>query len=277
MTESASQPLFVQANGIDIRYREAGSGPPLILLHGGSATNDQVWDRFGWGWNQFIGDFATDFRVLAPDLRGHGATCNPVGLVSYDLLADDLEAFIEALGLDGPSVIGFSDGGILAAVLTITRPEVVRAHVNIAGYDLFDPAAPTMELMRRRLSADDPEAQAPDLDYIEQQGGPWFDALIASHDGAQGPGTWRTLLTDAFDRWTAPIGYELDDLRRILTPTLLVAGDRDETCSPEESVRAFRLIPGSELAIVPKRRHMIAPEMVAIAKRFLAKQATTAA
>ena len=270
--DSSSAPgKFVSANGIDIHYVDAGTGPPLILLHGGSASNDPVWDRFRWGWHAYIGELAQQFRVLAPDLRGHGWTRNPDGPVSYGMLADDLSGFIQALRLDRPAVAGFSDGGILAAVLTIIEPDALSAHVNIAGYDLFDPAAPTMEIMRRALSNDDPNASRPDFDHLERVRGPWYEALIASHDGAQGPGTWRTLLADAFDRWTAPIEYDLEDLRRILTPTLVMAGDKDPMCTPEASARAFRLIPNSELAIVPNRPHVLSPEMVAVARQFVEK------
>lgn len=268
----AAPGAFARANGIDIHYRTAGSGPPLILLHGGSVSNDPVWNSLLWGWAPYIDELASSFTVLAPDLRGHGWTRNPAGSVSYDLLAEDLAALIETLGLDRPAVIGFSDGGIVASVLTIKDSDALSAHVNIAGYDLFDPASPTMAMMRKNLAAEDPSAVEPGYAQLEAQGGPWFDALLASHDAAQGPGTWRTVLGDAFDRWTAPIGHDLDELRQISTPTLIMAGDRDACCSPEESVRAFRLIPGAELAIVPRRPHVIAPEMIAIATAFLSRR-----
>lgn len=171
MADSASTApgAFVAANGIETHYWEAGSGPALILLHGGSASNDPVWEPFGWGWSAYAEQLASDFRVLAPDLRGHGWTHNPSGPVSYDLLAEDLAAFITALGLERPAVIGFSDGGVLAGVLTIREPDMLSAHVNIAGYDLFDPAAPSMENLRRTLSANDPDARRPDLDHLEAQ------------------------------------------------------------------------------------------------------------
>ena len=143
MPDVASTPpgAFVAANGIDVHYQEAGIGPPLVLLHGGSASNHSCWETFGWGWSRYLDELALAFRVLAPDLRGHGWTRNSTGSVSYDLLADDLLAFIRALGLDRPAVVGFSDGGIMAAVLAIKEPEALSALVNIAGYDLFDPAA----------------------------------------------------------------------------------------------------------------------------------------
>jgi len=259
----------VSVNGLDVRYFESGAGPQLILLHGGSATNDPVWDDLRWGWSAYIDDLARSFHVFAPDIRGHGATRNPAGTLTYDLLADDLMAFIAALGLEKPAVIGFSEGGIIATVVTIRDPIVLRAVVNIAGYDLFDPISPSMERLRRFLSRNDPTAKEPDLIHIEERGGPWFDALIGSHDAMQGSGAWRKLLVDAFDHWTAPIGYGLEDLRRVSTPTLIMAGDRDPFCGPEVSIGAFRLVPDAELAIIPNCVHAIVPEMVSAAKRFL--------
>jgi len=264
------QARFVSANDTEIHYRVAGDGRPLIVLHGGSASNDPAWDPMRWGFGAYIAELAEDFHVFAPDIRGHGATVNLAGTLSYDLLAEDLVAFVRALELERPALIGFSEGGIIGAVVTISEPDVLGPHVNIAGYDLFDPASPAMEALRRTLSHNDPNATEPDLDYIEQRGGPWFEALVASHDAAQGPGTWRRLLVDAFEHWTAPIGYSLDDLRRISTPTLIMAGDRDPFCGPAVSADAFARIPGAELAVIPNCGHIIAPEMLRTATRFIA-------
>ena len=262
---------FLAADGIDIHYVETGSGQPLILLHGGTASNHSAWDASNWGWHAYLDELSSRFRVIAPDLRGHGWTRNSAGAVSYTLLANDLAALVTGLQLERPLVMGFSDGGIAATVLAIREPDAIGALVNIAGYDLFDPASPSMGLMRRSLG-DDPAATGPDADSIAAAGGPWFDALVTTHDTAQGHGAWRMLLSDAFERWTAPIGYDVDDLSRVTVPTLIIAGDRDGFCSPEESVRAFRQIAQAELAIVPNRAHTISPEMVAIATEFLLRR-----
>jgi pimeloyl-ACP methyl ester carboxylesterase len=263
---------FLAGNGVDMHFLDTESGRPVILLHGGTASNHPAWDAMNWGWHEYLSELSGHFRVITPDARGHGWTRNTAGAVSYTLLADDLAALITGLGLERPWVIGFSDGGITATVLAIREPDSLGGIVNIAGYDLFDPAAPSMGLVRRSMGKD-PAATQPDLEAIAAAGGPWFDAMLATHDAAQGRGTWRTLLVDAFDRWTAPIGYELDDLSRVTVPTLIMAGDRDVFCSPEESVRAFRRITGAELAIVPNRPHTISPEMVVAATEFVLRNA----
>ena len=241
------------------------------MLHGGGASNHPVWDVSRWGWNAYIAGLARDHRVIAPDMRGHGWTANPDGAVSYDLLAEDLLGLIRALNLVRPPVIGFSDGGILTTVLAIREPGAVGALVNIAGYDLFDPASPSMAMIRGYLGGS-ADAVKPDLERIEAAGGPGYDADITAHDGAQGSGAWRKMYADAFDRWTAPIGYTLGDLDRVSIPTLILAGDHDAFCRPEDSVAVFRRIKGSELAIVPNEAHRISPSMVAIALEFLARR-----
>jgi len=263
---------YVDANGVRVHYLDAGEGTPLVLLHGGSASNHPVWDASGWGWNAHAAQLARHHRVLAPDMRGHGWTRNPGGAVSYDLLATDLHAFLDALDIVRPLIIGFSDGGVLATVLAIREPDVLGALVNIAGYDLFDPDAPSMTLLRRFLGGS-ADASEPALDRLEAAGGADHEARLISHDGAQGPGTWRTMFADAFQRWTAPIGYDLDDLERVRTPTLILAGDRDVFCSPEESVRAYRRITDSELAIIPNERHAISAAMIPISLEFLGRRA----
>ena len=106
----------IRANGLEIHYRELGQGPPLVLLHGGTLTSGS--------WASHLPIFAERFRVLAPDSRGHGKTRNPAGHLSYRQMADDIAAFIEALGLEKPMVLGYSDGGQVALELGLHYPEL---------------------------------------------------------------------------------------------------------------------------------------------------------
>jgi len=73
-------------------YREAGEGPALVLLHGGTRTSSD--------WLDELPALARHFHVLAPDSRGHGRTDNPHGTLSYSMMADDVASFILALGLE---------------------------------------------------------------------------------------------------------------------------------------------------------------------------------
>src|SRR6476619_4454537 len=142
----------VSANGIDIHYVEAGAGEPLVLLHQGMVSTNPLWADSPVAYAGHIAPFAERFRVIAPDLRGCGRTANPGGgSISYAQLADDALAMFEALGLDRPLVCGFSDGATLATLLAIRSPGSVRAVVNHAGYDLFNPQAPSLAMARQVL------------------------------------------------------------------------------------------------------------------------------
>ena len=101
--DSSQQGRYVQANGLDIYYEEYGNGEPLLLIHGG-IVNHTMWEKH-------IPIFAQHFRVIAPDSRGHGRTKNTIDTMSYRLLADDMVAFIHALGLQQPLVCGYTVNG----------------------------------------------------------------------------------------------------------------------------------------------------------------------
>jgi pimeloyl-ACP methyl ester carboxylesterase len=263
----------IEANGLRIHYVEAGAGEPLLLLHGGMASTGAAWAGYGWGWVDHLGAFARHFRVLAPDTRGHGRTRNPGVPMSYALLADDWAAFIAALGLERPLVCGFSDGGIAATVMAIRHPGVARALVNIAGYDVFNPQAHGFVRLRRRMGGS-PDATAADPDYFASKSAEqdWFKRMVRDLDEAQGEGAWRSLLCDVFPMWTQPMTYTLADWATITIPTLVLVGDRDYYCTPEEGVAAYRALPHGELCILPHLDHLITPLVRDVALDFLLRQ-----
>lgn len=118
---------FVEANGIKIHYVEEGEGPPLLLIHGGGLTAKS--------WQGLAKEASRYFRVIMPDSRGHGLTNNPQGTFSYDLMTEDMAAFVKALKLEKPLVMGYSDGGMVVLKLTSRYPDLARA--AIVGGDHF--------------------------------------------------------------------------------------------------------------------------------------------
>ncbi len=270
-----SEGRYVHANGIDIYYVEAGQGEPLLLLHGGVVSTSPVWAGHPWAWVSSMDTLAEHFRVIAPDTRGSGRTAHPGGgSIPYKQLADDVVGLIDALGLDQPLICGFSDGGHTATIVGIRTPESVRAIVNYAGYDLFNPEAPSMAMLPQNLGGT-PEATQADPDALEQafasseQMRAMFELVKADHDAAQGPGYWKTHFTQVFDRLTQSPGYTIADLRKITVPTLILTGDRDEYCSVEEGVTAYRMLGQGELAVLPNHGHFISPSVVQVSIEFL--------
>ncbi len=139
---------FVQANGIDIAYRDLGSGPPLILIHGAWVSNGPIWNGSPYAWNDFLDELAREFRVIAPDTRGTGATRHSGGPATFDVLTADVIALIDALELVRPVVVGFSEGGATATLVALEAPDRISALVNHAGFDYFDPPTSWFEEVR---------------------------------------------------------------------------------------------------------------------------------
>jgi pimeloyl-ACP methyl ester carboxylesterase len=266
---------YVQANGTDIYYVEAGQGKPLLLLHGGVVSTNPVWAGHPRAYVSHMQTFAEHLRVIAPETRGHGRTVNAGGgSILYPQLADDVVALIDALGLDRPMICGFSDGAMTATIVGIRNPGAVRAIVNHAGFYAFNPQAPGMAMMRQNLGGS-PDATQADPDVIarafdsSEQMRAMFELVKADHDGAQGPGYWRTHFAEAFDRLTQPPGYTVEDLGKITAPTLILTGDRDEFSPIEEGVGCYRALEQGELAVMPNHAHLISPSAVRASIEFL--------
>ena len=84
-----------------------------------------------------------------------------------------------------------------------------------------------------------------------------------------GEGSWRTYLTYTVERWSQWPGYGYADLAQVSVPMLILVGDRDDFCSAEEAVVAFRSLAQGELAVVPDTGHSITAEKVEAVITFL--------
>src|SRR5690349_4953106 len=97
---------YADVNGVHLYYETHGAGRPLILLHGGLMSGEM----FG----PVLPAFAAGHRVIAVDLQGHGRTADVDRPMDPALMADDIAALIDHLGLEKPDVVGYSLGGGVA-------------------------------------------------------------------------------------------------------------------------------------------------------------------
>jgi pimeloyl-ACP methyl ester carboxylesterase len=277
-TQTTTEARTVHANGIDIHYLEHGEGGTLVLLHGGVVSTNPLWTGVPIAYASYMEALATHFRVIAPDTRGCGLTAYSEGPMTFDVLADDVAALIGALGLERPAVAGFSEGGITATILGIRHPAAVSAIVNDAGFDAFDPQAPTLAMMRQVLGGS-PEATEPNPDIAarqfeaSEQMRPLFELMKRDQDEGQGDGHWRTYLRLTWERVMNFPGYTYSDLASITAPTLVLCGDRDEFCSAEQAVAAYRQLHDGELSILPGQGHYITPAAIEATIEFLERRA----
>ena len=218
-------------NGLQLYYEEHGSGPPLVLLHGGLHT-------IGLSFGALIPRLAASHRVIAVELQGHGRTADIDRVPTYRDFADDVVALLDHLGIERAGVFGFSLGGNVAIELGLRHPtRVDRLVLASVGYrpggshDVSDPASVRMPRPAEFAEMEEEYRRvAPDPDHWEA----FRDKTVGVVHSAGG--------------WSA------DDMRRITAPVLLVIGDTD-FIRIEHAAEMLELVPDAQLAVLPRTRH----------------------
>lgn len=239
----------IALGNLELYYEEAGTGAPLLLLHGfGGCTLN---------WTPFVADLAREYRVLLVDLRGHGRSTNPDNHFTHQDAAADIRALLDALGIDRCAAMGMSTGGMTLLHLAAQQPGRLRALVLISATTHFP--EPARAIMRRaRL-----ETLPPDVRTMYQTCAQRGDAQI------------RQLLAqfNAFADNHTDMNFTAEALSAIRARTLIVHGDRDAFFPVEIALDLYRGIPEAELWIVPGGAHVPvydeAVPFTATALRFL--------
>ena len=123
----SAQTRVVQANGLDMRVVEQGSGPLLLLCHG--------WPEYWYTWHNQISAIArAGYRVVAPDMRGYGESSAPSDVQSYSIIAlvGDVTGLVEALGERSAAIVGHDWGAVVAWAAALMHPDVFPAVVGLS-------------------------------------------------------------------------------------------------------------------------------------------------
>jgi pimeloyl-ACP methyl ester carboxylesterase len=236
---------YVELPGVKTWYEVDGDGDPLVLLHGGFCTNDT------WGAQRPA--FAAGYRVFLPERRAHGHTPDVDGPLSYNDMATDTIDFLEKVVTKPAHLVGWSDGGIVALLVSIARPDLVRKQVVIGANFLPAGELPMGEGIAH-ISADSP-------DFAMFRG--MYEA--ASPDG---PEHWAEVVSKLVALYLVEPNISLDDLGSISAPTLVMVGD-DDMVDLEHTVALYRAIPNSELAVVPGTSHALPMEKPELGNRVI--------
>jgi pimeloyl-ACP methyl ester carboxylesterase len=242
---------FRTSDGLELAYREIGEGRPLVLIHGFTSNGMQWIDQ---GPASAIA--ARGFRVILPDLRGHGESPRPHDPAAYppDILLDDALAFIDHLGLVDYDLGGYSLGG--RVVLRMLTRGATPARAIVAGQGLSAITRQTRGngAYRRVLSAmlDD----SVDPDSPDAMSAYWIKQL----------GNDPQALLHVLD---SHVGATLDDVRKVATPVLVVVGDEDDANADADELAAE--LPDAHFARIPGDHYtaFIAPEFAAATLDFL--------
>jgi pimeloyl-ACP methyl ester carboxylesterase len=217
----------IRIDGVIIHYEVFGSGPPVLVLHGGLGSLVDMRHQ--------IESLARNRRVIAPDSRGHGRSTDSVAPLSYAEMAEDAHVLLDGLAIRRADIVGWSDGGIIGLTLALSHPEQVGRLVVIGAN--FDPDG-----LVSRPPPDPPVPPAPRL-YR------WT---------APDPAHWPVLYRKVVAMWRTQPHFTLQELGRIRSPTLVMAGEFDviQRVHTDTLVAA---IPGAQEYIIPNATHQ-APE-----------------
>ena len=203
-------------HGHRMYYAVQGSGPTLVLLHGGGDSGEHSFVRQ-------LDVFSEHHHIVAPDQVGQGRTPDVSGPLSYTGMMEDTAALLKKLKLSHVDVVGFSDGGILALMLAVRHPELVRRLV-ISGVNIAPEGLNPQDLEGLRAS------QIPKPKTIDEK---------LAH-------LWLTSPTES--------ELSLALLAKISQPVLVVSGDRD-AITLEHTLKIFHALPTAELCVLPGTDH----------------------
>lgn len=250
MTSGNTAAESVQVGDRRVAYRRTGEGPVLLLLHG-AVCDSRVW-------RLAASAFSDDHTVVAWDAPGCGESSDPPDDFRMPEFADCLAAFIDALALETPHVIGHSWGSALALELCLRHPNLVRSLILVGGYAGWAGSLPSDDVQRRLTFA---LAAADAIETGEwnprSMPGLFSDALPPEH--AAELVEIMSAIRPAGTRTMAHALAECDLRSRlgdVVAPTLLVYGDADERSPLSVAHELHRAIPHSSLAVMPGLGHL---------------------
>lgn len=227
-----------------------GAGVPLVLVHGFPL------DRTSW--SPQVNELRAVARVIAPDLRGFGASSLPNEPVAIETYADDVIGLLDELGMARAVIAGLSMGGYIA--LACYRRHAARVHALI--------------LADTRAIPDSPEAQQirnDNLALVREHGAPplaerLLPKLLSPQTLAENPGLTNATRALLARQPVAGISAALIALRdrvdatpglaAIAAPTLIIVGEQDALTPPRDSEIMRAAIPGAQLVTIPHAAHL---------------------
>jgi pimeloyl-ACP methyl ester carboxylesterase len=216
-------PGYVEHDGARIYYATGGAGPAVVLLHGGLGHSGN------WG-HQVPALIESGRRVVLIDSRGHGRSTRDARPYSYELMASDVLAVMDAAQLDAATLVGWSDGACIALILAMQSPQRVTSvfyfgcNMDPSGTKDVQPSATLSRCFSRHRK-----------DYVQ---------LSATPDG--------------FDDFAAAVGEMMatqpncsaDELARIRVPVTIAHSEHDEFIKREHAEYLAATIPGAKLLLL---------------------------
>ncbi|HZM25820.1 MAG TPA: alpha/beta hydrolase [Gemmatimonadales bacterium] len=232
----------VKVNGMQMYYEVSGNGTPLIVLHGAYMNIPMM--------GTIIPTLAKTHKVYALELQGHGRTTDIDRPITYPNLADDVAAFMDAVGLQSADVFGYSMGAAVGLQLAIRHPgKVNKLAAASVAYDV--------EGWQPEFKAFIPQMKVEM--FLEMPFAKDYRKLAANPDG------FPELVKKLIALEKEPMAWA-EQVKALKAPVLIITGDAD-VATLEHSVSLFRMLggggmgdmgkplPASRLAVIPATAH----------------------
>jgi pimeloyl-ACP methyl ester carboxylesterase len=221
----------IPINGMEMYYEIRGAGEPLVLLHGGTGA--------GVNWSLIFKNAPAGYRLIVPDLRGHGRSTNPSAAFTLRQSALDVFAMLDHLGFERFKAIGMSLGAKTLLHMATQQPARVEAMVLVSATPYFpDEARAIME----QLSPDN----RTDAEWEQMR--QWH-----KHGDEQIRALWK--MANSFKDSYDDMNFTPPYLSTITARTLIVHGDRDPLYPIKMAVELYAAIPRSYLWVIPNAGH----------------------
>jgi pimeloyl-ACP methyl ester carboxylesterase len=228
---------FLERDGVRLHYESAGSGPPILLSHGYSATSRM--------WQGQVEALADRYQVITWDMRGHGQSDSPDDPAAYSEAhtVADMAAILDALGIERAVIGGLSLGGYMSLAFHLAHPSRVRALMLFdTGPGYRNPAG--REAWNRTAEARAVAFETRGLEAL----GAGAEVRIAQHRSARGLALAARGMLAQFD------SRVIESLETIRVPTLVLVGERDEPFLGATDYMAAK-IPGARKVVIPAAGH----------------------
>ncbi len=246
---------IVTDDGVGLEVEDRGRGPALVLVHGFGGAKEDFADH--------VEVLARDHRVIAFDLRGHGESDGPDDEARYSLdrFARDLENVVDALDLPTIRLLGHSMGGMVVRRFVSARPERVEALVLM---DTSPGPVPGMDAELIDLGVQIAKEQGMDelkrvMDAFSPLGTPAYERTLIERPGYRefNDRKWETLSAAMYTKMLVEVRDqpdELDALRAVTCPTLVIVGVQDKPFAAVSEAMAGA-IAGARCEVIPDAGH----------------------
>jgi pimeloyl-ACP methyl ester carboxylesterase len=239
---------YIDAGGLRTYYEVHGSGEPVVLLHGGLSTVETL--------DPLTAAFAQQYQVYLPERRGHGRTPDVDGPITYQNMAADTAALLDALDLQSVRLVGFSDGGNVALQVAVDRPDLVAKLVVMGAAAAEEGYRPEqIEVFQRWQGKPSPPIMA------------GFKQLYGAVS-PDGPEHFEVVFAKLGQLWSGDWSISWDELARVSAPTLVLLADED-VLTIEHAAAMADALPDAQLAVVPGTSHALPFEKPELVNRLI--------